>query len=121
MNEYVELDGFKYEALVCRPKDYHPVTVSHHLDGSHGATFGPSVAIEWTITFICRNTPLEGYGDLDDLRASYAQVDYLAFTDLAGDEHTVVFADALDITSVSPIEDDVDNWYKVATILIKVA
>ena len=120
MNNYVTLDGFKYD---CPFKEWDPTTekpMSYRRtwDGSFDVTYGPGLFKTWNGNLRARVTPATGYGSISDLRATISKMQGVTFIDHYGDTYTVHIEPAGPEKSFSPLWSGASNVFLVPVHMI---
>jgi hypothetical protein len=116
MNDYIVLDGKKYHTThkQWQPMIDRPVVIKKLMSGTRNATFGPAMKPIWqgAVRAVAAN-PEEGFGTIDDLRATYYKLQSLAFEDHYGTLYGVVLDRRVNEASFSPKWDGPSNVFEV--------
>jgi hypothetical protein len=120
MNNYITLDGYKYQTLAENwvPASVRPVSAQMLMSGGIDVVFGPSVMKRWTGIIRVLPTSESGWGGISELRASYAKLQSLSMTDHWGDTYTVTLLGDLEEMSLAAKWDSASNRFLIPTEMV---
>ena len=123
MNDYIELDGFKYRTAAdnWEPNEERPMVIRRLMSGNTNVTFGPATFTGWRgIVLVPTQTAAPGFGDVENLRTTYRKRSVLSFADHYGNDFNVVIDRSVGEKSISPMWTAVDNVFRINLSRVKI-